>query len=208
MSELAVIFLRKRTTVDAEQVKGYRSTMRLIILGGPGSGKGTQSKKLGRHFDIPWISTGDVLRAEIAADSQLGQQVSETLAKGELVSDTLMINFIKERLQRPDAANGWILDGYPRTAFQAEELDFFLETFNAQVDYAIWLEVPAYSLIERSEYRAEIDDNPDALRRRIETLAETTIPMLEYYEYRRRLVRIDGNQPPDDVKRDILAGIQ
>lgn len=182
--------------------------MRLIILGGPGSGKGTQSKKLSEHFGIPWISTGDVLRAEIAADSQLGQQVSETLAKGELVSDALMINFIKERLRQPDAANGWILDGYPRTAFQAEELDFFLDSSNTQVNYAVWLEVPAHSLIERSEHRAEIDDNPEALRRRIETLSETTIPMLEYYEYRQRLVRIDGNQPPDDVKRDILARIQ
>lgn len=179
--------------------------MRLIIFGGPGSGKGTQSQKLSEHFSIPWISTGDVLRAEIAADSRLGRQVSETLAKGELVSDNLMINFIRERLQHPDAASGWILDGYPRTAFQAEELDFFLDSFNAQVDYAVWLEVPVHSLIERSEYRAEIDDSPEALRRRIETLSETTIPMLEYYEYRQRLLRIDGNQPPDDVKRDILA---
>ncbi|ESA36213.1 adenylate kinase [Leptolyngbya sp. Heron Island J] len=182
--------------------------MRLIILGGPGSGKGTQSQKLGEHFAIPWISTGDVLRAEIAADTQLGQEVAESLAKGELVSDNLMINFIKERLQQPDATNGWVLDGYPRTAFQAEELDFFLESFNTQVNYAVWLEVPAHSLIERSEYRAEIDDNPEALRRRIETLAETTIPMLEYYEYRQRLLRIDGNQPPDDVKRDILARLR
>ncbi len=181
--------------------------MRLIILGGPGSGKGTQSKKLSDHFGIPSISTGDVLRAEIAADSKLGQEVSETLAKGELVSDTLMINFIKERLQQPDATHGWILDGYPRTAFQAEELDFFLEALNTRVNYAVWIELPTHILIERSEHRAAIDDNPDALRRRIETLAEITIPMLEYYDYRQRLLRIDGNQPPDDVKRDILAGI-
>ena len=181
--------------------------MRLAILGGPGSGKGTQSKKLSDHFGIPWISTGDVLRAEIAADSTLGQEVSETLAKGELVPDTLMINFIKERLQKPDATNGWILDGYPRTAFQAEELDFFLDTLNTRVNYAVWLELPTHSLIERSENRAAIDDNPDALRRRIETLSESTIPMLEYYDYRQRLLRIDGDQPPDDVKRDILARI-
>ncbi|WP_348918552.1 adenylate kinase [Adonisia turfae] len=187
--------------------KGYLSSMRLLILGGPGSGKGTQSQKLSEHFGIPWISTGDTLRAEIAADSPLGQQVSETLAKGELVSDKLMIALIKERLQQPDAAKGWILDGYPRTAFQAEELDFFLDTLNTQVNYAIWLELPAHALIERSENRAAIDDNPEALRRRIETLAETTIPMLEYYDYRQRLLRIDGNQPPDDVKREILGGI-
>ena len=181
--------------------------MRLIILGGPGSGKGTQSKKLSAHFGIPWISTGDVLRAEIAANSAIGQEVSETLAKGELVSDNLMIEFIKIRLQKPDAAKGWILDGYPRTAFQAEELDFFLDTLNTRVNYAIWLELPAHCLIERSENRGAIDDNPEALRRRIETLSATTMPMLEYYDYRQRLIRIDGNQPPDDVKRDILSGI-
>ncbi|MBT9316154.1 adenylate kinase [Leptothoe spongobia] len=181
--------------------------MRLVMLGGPGSGKGTQAKKLSEHFNIPWISTGDVLRAEIAADSLLGQQVAETLARGELVSDDLMIDFIKVRLQQPDAAQGWVLDGYPRTAFQAEELDFFLETLNVQVHYVIWLELSAHALIERSENRGAIDDNPDALRRRIETLAETTMPMLEYYDYRQRLMRVDGNQPPDDVKRDILSGL-
>lgn len=181
--------------------------MQLVVLGGPGSGKGTQSKKLSDHFGIPWISTGDVLRAEIAADSDLGQQVSETLARGELVPDNLMIDFIKARLQQSDTAQGWILDGYPRTAFQAEELDFFLETLNRQVNYVIWLELPAHCLIERSENRGAIDDNPEALRRRIETLAATTMPMLEYYDYRQRLLRVDGNQTPDDVKRDILSGI-
>lgn len=181
--------------------------MQLVILGGPGSGKGTQSKKLSNHFGIPWISTGDVLRAEIAADSTLGQQISETLAKGELVSDTLMINFVKQRLQQPDTANGWILDGYPRTAFQAEELDFFLDTLSSQVDHVIWLELPVHSLIERSENRGAIDDHPGALRRRIETFIATTVPMLEYYDYRQRLIRIDGNQSVDDVKRDILSNI-
>lgn len=182
--------------------------MQIVMLGGPGSGKGTQSKRLSEHFGIPWISTGDVLRAEIAADSDLGQQVSETLARGELVADKLMIDFIKTRLQQPDATKGWILDGYPRTAFQAEELDFFLDTMNTQVSYAIWLELPTHSLIERSENRGDIDDNPDALRRRIETLMTTTVPMLEYYDYRQLLMRIDGNQPADDVKRDILSSIR
>ncbi|MEA5463094.1 adenylate kinase family protein [Leptothoe sp. PORK10 BA2] len=181
--------------------------MQLVVLGGPGSGKGTQAKKLSDHFGIPWISTGDALRAEIAADSTLGQQVSETLVRGELVSDNVMIDLIKVRLQQPDVAQGWILDGYPRTAFQAEELDFFLDTLTLQVNYVIWLELPAHCLIERSENRGAIDDNPEALRRRIETLAAITLPMLEYYDYRQRLLRVDGNQSPDDVKRDILAGI-
>lgn len=181
--------------------------MQLVILGGPGSGKGTQSNKLSQHFGIPWISTGDILRAEITANSTLGKQVSDTLTQGKLVPDTLMIDVIKQRLQATDTRNGWILDGYPRTAFQAEELDFFLDTLNRKVNHVIWLDLPIHCLIERSEHRGAIDDTPDAIRRRIETLLATTVPMLDYYDYRQRLMRVDGNQAPDEVKRSILANL-
>jgi adenylate kinase len=179
--------------------------VRLIILGGPGSGKGTQAQKLSEHFHIPWISTGEILRDEVAAKSELGQQVETTLAQGELVSDEQMIAVIRQRLQTTDLDLGWILDGYPRTAFQAEELDFWLDTVHQRVDYAIWLEVSPHVLIERSQNRGAIDDNPEALRRRIEALMSVTVPMLDYYGYRQRLIQIDGNQAPDDVKRSILA---
>jgi adenylate kinase len=182
--------------------------MRLILLGGPGAGKGTQSLNLSQYLNVPTISTGEVLRAEVAAGSALGQQVADTLAKGELVSDEMMIAFVKSRLQQPDMAKGWILDGYPRTAFQAEELDLLLEAANQVVNYAIWLEVPAHILIERSQNRGSIDDGPEALRRRIETLLEITVPMLEYYDYRGRLIRVDGNQDADDVKRLILESLK
>lgn len=178
--------------------------MRLIILGGPGSGKGTQAQRLSQQFAVPWISTGEVLRAEVNAGTDLGKRVEALLARGELAPDEMMIDFIKARLQAVDAANGWVLDGYPRTAFQAEELDFFLDSVRQVVDYAVWLEVPAHVLIERSQNRGAIDDGPDALRRRIETALEVTTPMLDYYGYRNRLLKIDGNQTPDEVRREIL----
>ncbi|MEL6250087.1 MAG: adenylate kinase [Cyanobacteria bacterium J06648_16] len=179
--------------------------MRLVILGGPGSGKGTQAEKLSAQFGIPAISTGEILRSAVAAGSDLGQQVAATLEKGELVSDRVMIDLIQARLNEPDAAQGWILDGYPRTAFQAEELDFLLDAAGQRVDKAIWLEVPAAVLVVRSQNRGAIDDSPEAVKRRIETLLEVTVPMLDYYEHRQRLIRIDGNQSPDEVKRSILA---
>ena len=179
--------------------------MRLIILGGPGSGKGTQAAKLSQQFGIPAISTGAILRAEVAAGSELGQQVATTLEKGELVSDRRMIDLIEKRLSQPDALQGWILDGYPRTAFQAEELDFLLDKVGQQVDKAIWLEVPAAVLMVRSQNRGAIDDSPEALKRRIENLLKVTVPMLDYYDHRQRLLKVDGNQEPDEVKRSILA---
>jgi len=110
-------------------------------------------------------------------------------------------------LAQPDAAQGWILDGYPRTAFQAEELDFLLDKVGQQVNQAIWLDVPAAVLMVRSQNRGNIDDIPEALKRRIENLLEITVPMLDYYGYRQRLLKVDGNQDPDDVKRSILASL-
>ena len=181
--------------------------MQLIILGGPGSGKGTQAERLSQQFGIPAISTGEILRAEVAAGTELGQQVAATLEKGELVSDRMMIDLIEKRLGQPDAAQGWILDGYPRTAFQAEELDFLLDKVGQRVDKAIWLEVPAAVLMVRSQNRGAIDDSPEALKRRIENLLEITVPMLDYYDYRQRLLKVDGNQEPDEVKRSILTAL-
>ncbi|MEB3268792.1 MAG: nucleoside monophosphate kinase [Leptolyngbya sp.] len=177
------------------------------MVGGPGAGKGTQAQRLNKALAIPWISSGDLLHRAIDANTPLGQRVAPVVAAGELVEDATMIELMRDRLQQPDARQGWLLDGYPRTAFQAEELDFLLDEIQQKVDWAIWLDVPKDILIERSLHRSRSDDNPDALQRRIELLYERTIPILDYYDYRQRLLKIDGYQPPDAVAADIRAAL-
>lgn len=177
--------------------------MRLILVGGPGAGKGTQAKRLQAALNIPWISTGNLLHQEIDKQTALGQKVQATVEKGEFVDDATMIELMRDRLQQPDAVNGWMLDGYPRTAFQAEELDFLLDELHQKVDWAIWLDVPKTVLMERSLERSRADDSPEALQRRIGLLYERTIPILDYYGYRQRLLKVDGNQPPDKVEAAI-----
>lgn len=177
--------------------------MRLIMVGGPGAGKGTQAKRLQTALNIPWISSGDLLHQAIATQTPLGQKVQTLVEKGELVDDTTMIELMRDRLQQPDAATGWLLDGYPRTAFQAEELDFLLDEISQKVDWVIWLDVPKAVLMARSLGRSRVDDNPEAVQRRIELLYERTIPILDYYGHRQRLLKIDGNQSPDVVEAEI-----
>jgi adenylate kinase len=185
--------------------------MRLVILGGPGAGKGTQAELLHRRLEVSWIATGDILRTAIAAkdadgDSQteLGRQAQNYVERGELVPDEVMIHFIRQRLLRDDAASGWVLDGYPRTAFQAEELDFLLEDLHQHLDYAIALEAPESVLTRRSLDRGREDDTPEAIQRRIALFLERTTPLLEYYEMRHRLIRINSDQPIDQVQQEIL----
>lgn len=182
--------------------------MRLILVGGPGAGKGTQAKRLQASLNIPWISTGDLLHRAIEAQTPLGQEVQPIVEKGELVDDATMIELVRDRLQQSDTGHGWLLDGYPRTAFQAEELDFMLDDIQQQVDWAIWLDVPKEILMERSLGRSRTDDHPEALQRRIELLYERTIPILDYYGYRQRLLQVDGNQSPEAVEAAITRFVQ
>lgn len=178
--------------------------MRLVILGGPGSGKGTQCQQLCSGLGIPWISTGDIFRAAIAQGSELGIKASPYVDRGELVPDPIAIELIRERLLQSDAKNGWLLDGYPRTAFQAEELDFLLDDLGQHLNWAIWLDVPEPVLIERSLGRSRQDDRPEIIRRRIELFHQRTIPMMDYYEPRQRLLKVNGDRSPELVHQDIL----
>jgi len=191
--------------------------VRLIILGGPGAGKGTQGAQLCRQMDILLISTGEILRTAIAAkdsdgeaQTELGRQAQGYVEQGELVPDDVMIQFIRDRLIQPDAANGWILDGYPRTAFQAEELDFLLDDLNQHLNYAILLEVPTPVLVQRSLSRARGDDTLETIQRRIDRFQECTTPLLEYYEMRDRLLKVNGEQAIESLQQEILTklGVQ
>ncbi len=194
--------------------------MRLVILGGPGAGKGTQAQKLCRQLSIPEISTGDILRQAIASGSDLGLQAQVYVEKGELVPDPILIEFMRQRLLQPDAANGWLLEGYPRTAFQAEELDFLLDDLGQQLDWAIYLEVHDAVMMSRSIERSRTlkssplsgevrpDDQPEIVQRRIDLFHERTVPILEYYGYRNRLLTINADQSPEQIQQDILQKLK
>lgn len=207
--------------------------MRLVILGGPGAGKGTQARKLCRQLAISEISTSDILRQAIASQSELGRQAQVYVDKGELVPDPILIEFMRNRLLQDDAkGKGWLLEGYPRTAFQAEELDFLLDDLEQQLDWAIYLEVPESVMMNRclERWRSEIeersrtltghpkvntwgknsrlDDQPEIVQRRLNLFYERTIPILEYYGYRKRLLTIHGDQSPEQVEQEILQKLQ
>ena len=181
--------------------------MRLMLLGGPGAGKGTQAFKLRNYFNIPQISTGDMLRQAIVDQTELGQTVQTYLDRGELVPDAAMVQLIRQRLLQPDVGQGWLLDGYPRTAFQAEELDFLLDELGQRMTEAIWLEVPNLVLVERSLARGRSDDQPDIVQRRIDIFHESAATLLDYYTHRHRLFKINGDQPIAQVEQDILASL-
>ncbi|HTL15430.1 MAG TPA: adenylate kinase, partial [Thermomonas sp.] len=138
--------------------------MRLVLLGAPGSGKGTQAARLKEHLQVPHISTGDLLRAEVAAGTPLGLEAKGVMARGELVSDAILLGMLEDRFSRPDTANGFILDGYPRNLAQADALDGLLARIGQRFDHAVQLEVPSELLVERIAGRAQAegraDDNP------------------------------------------------
>ena len=196
--------------------------MRLVILGGPGAGKGTQARLLCSQLSISEISTSDILRQAIASQTELGREAQVYVEKGELVPDPILIEFMRERLLQPDAAKGrgWLLEGYPRTAFQAEELDFLLEELEQHLDWAIYLQVPESVMMSRSIARSRTskglaftgevrpDDHPEIVQRRIDLFHERTIPILEYYGYRQRLLTINGDQSPEQVQQDILQKLK
>ncbi len=181
--------------------------MHLILLGASGSGKGTQAQRLSDHFAIPYVSTGNLLRAALTQDSELGDQARQYVEQGELVPDEVMIEFIQTRLRQADAAHGWVLEGYPRTAFQAEELDFLLDALAQRLDRAILLEAAEAKLIERCLQRGLTDDQPEVIQRRIQLFYERTLPLLDYYRYRNRLLEVSGEPPPEVVFAQILAAL-
>ncbi|BAQ66440.1 adenylate kinase [Geminocystis sp. NIES-3709] len=174
------------------------------MLGGPGSGKGTQALKIAQDLDITIISTGNILRSAIISDDDLGKKAKEYVEKGELVPDRMMIEFMRKRLLQDDAAKGWVLEGYPRTAFQAEELDFLLDDLDQKINYAIYLNVSEETMIQRSLSRGNIDDKLDILQKRIELFKQRTTPILEYYEYKHNLITVSGENSIEQIEQEIF----
>ena len=185
--------------------------MRLVLLGAPGSGKGTQAARLKEHLQVPHNSTGDLLRAEVAAGSPLGLAAKEVMARGELVSDAILLGMLEDRLSRPDTAGGFILDGYPRNLAQADALDGLLTRLKHAFDYAVQLDVPMELLVERIAGRAKAegraDDSPESVRTRLKIYDDQTAPVIEYYRQHGQLTVVDGVGSLDEVFNRIVEAL-
>jgi adenylate kinase len=189
----------------------------LVIFGPPGAGKGTQAKMLVEQRGLPQLSTGDMLRAAIAARTELGRKVEGILARGDLVSDDIVIGIIGDRYDQPDCARGAVFDGFPRTIPQAEALDAMLQKRGKKIDMVIELKVADEVLLKRAENRASEaiaagktprdDDNPDTVRNRLAVYWKNTAPLLEYYGKQGKVRGVDGMAPIGDVTRAIAAAI-
>ncbi|MCT7985776.1 adenylate kinase [Laspinema sp. A4] len=173
---------------------------RLIFLGPPGAGKGTQAQILSQSHNIPHISTGDILRTAVEQQTDLGNQAKEYMDRGELVPDSLLLDLIRDRLTQPDATqSGWILDGFPRNVAQAEFLDHLLDDIQQECKSAISLEVPDKQLIDRLHGRGRSDDGDETIARRLRVYYAQTMPVIDYYRERGRLIAINGNSPIEAV---------
>jgi adenylate kinase len=183
--------------------------MRLVLLGAPGSGKGTQATRLREHLQVPHITTGGLLRAAVDAGTPLGLVAAPIMAAGNLVSDELMLGMLEERLTAGDTGNGFILDGYPRNLAQANALDALLAKIGQPVDLAVQLDVDGELLIARLAGRAQAegraDDSPEAVRNRQKVYRETTAPVVDFYRNSGRLACVDGVGEVDEVFQRILG---
>jgi adenylate kinase len=210
--------------------------LNLILLGPPGSGKGTQGERLQEDFRLPYYATGDILRAAVAEGSELGRTAKEYMDRGDLVPDEVIIGVIAERVESEEAADGFILDGFPRTVGQAEALGGEMESLGRTVTAAVLIDVSAEEVIRRlggrrtcaknghifhvefdppkhegvcdicgSRLIVRDDDNPEVIRHRLDTYREKTMPLIDYYEQRGVLKRVDGSLKPEEVGNRIRA---
>jgi len=187
--------------------------MRIILLGPPGSGKGTQAQRLVQRYGILQLSTGEMLRAAVAAGTPVGLRAKDIMAGGGLVPDDIVVGIISDRIEQDDARNGFILDGFPRTVPQAEELDELLKQKHMRLDAVIELRVNESALVQRVETRAaetrargeevRIDDTPEVLIKRLASYRSQTEPLIHYYSERRKLITVDGMMTIEQVTREI-----
>jgi adenylate kinase len=187
-------------------------SLNVLLLGPQGAGKGTQAKRISAEYGIPQIASGEILRAEMAAGTELGRRVQEVYDRGDLVSDDLMIELIRNRLEQPDTEAGFILDGFPRTTVQAEALDSMFSDIGRSFNVAFALQIPDEVAFERLRRRAEVegraDDTDEAIKRRLDNYHRETEPLIEHYRTRGNLVPIRGNRTENEVFADIQAALE
>ncbi len=185
--------------------------MRLILLGPPGAGKGTQAKILVDAYGIPQLSTGDILRNAIADQTALGLEAKAIMDRGDLVSDNVVNGIVSERLDAEDCKPGFILDGFPRTIAQAEALDRMLSDKGIKLDAVIELKADADELVRRVIQRAKDsnrpDDNPDVIRKRLGVYESSTAPLVDYYDQQSLVKAVDGMAPVDEVTAAIKSAL-
>jgi adenylate kinase len=196
---------------DPGDLSSRESNMRLVLLGAPGSGKGTQAARLRDHYRVPHISTGELLRAAVAAGTPLGQQAKSIMESGGLVPDATVLAMLEERLLGSDTADGFILDGYPRNLAQASALDTLLQRLGQPVERAVQLDVDAELLVARLAGRAQAegraDDTPEAVRNRLQVYEQQTAPVIEFYRHQNKLSAIDGMGSMEDVFDRIVEAL-
>lgn len=180
---------------------------RIVLLGPPGAGKGTQAELLAGQLGVPAISTGDMLRQAVASGTELGQKVQGIMASGALVDDGTMAEVVKDRLAKADARQGFLLDGYPRTLPQAHTLEGILSGAGQELDAVLLVEVPEEELVRRAVLRGRADDGEEVVRERLRVYREKTEPLIGYYRERGLLYPIDGNLPIEKVTSQMLIAL-
>ena len=189
--------------------------MRLILLGPPGAGKGTQAQRLVERHGVVPLSTGDMLRAAVAAGTPVGLRAKDIMARGELVPDEIVVAIVADRIDEPDARNGFILDGFPRTVAQAEALERMLAEKGMKLDAVVELRVDDRILLDRIRTRVaasggavRADDTPEALERRLQVYHAQTAPLIAFYRDKGLLRTVDGMAPIDEVAREIERALR
>ena len=186
--------------------------LNVLLLGPQGAGKGTQAKRIAAEYTIPHIASGEILRTEMAAGTDLGRRVQDVYDRGDLVSDDLMIELIRARLAQPDTEHGFILDGFPRTTVQAEALDRMFGEIGRSFSVVFALQIPDAVAFERLRRRAQLegraDDTDEAIRRRLDNYHRETEPLIEYYRTRGHLVPIHGDRSEGEVFAEIQQALE
>jgi adenylate kinase len=186
--------------------------MRLLLIGPPGSGKGTQAERIADHFGITHISSGELLRKHVEEQTSIGRMVADVVARGDLVPDSIVMDILRKPVEAASQRGGYVLDGFPRTVAQAESAYLVAKDLNARVQVALYLKVPREDLIERMLRRSHDagrnDDQEEIMHHRIAVFDELTTPLLDYYANREILITVDGARPITEVTATAIAELE